>query len=92
MRWTIESKSKFKESPKIGDKKIKKKFCLFPKSDFNFETGTTTYYWLETVYIVYKLTEGGMFYAEWGENVRPNYWQEIGIATSYSNAIREIYS
>jgi hypothetical protein len=89
MRWTIEHKP-CKPRHKFGDKKIKKHFCLFPKSDYN--NGTTTYFWLETIYIVYEWTEGGYDYSPWGtRDIEPDYWNRLGIATSYNNAVKEIW-
>lgn len=88
MRWTIEDKP-CKQKPQFGDKKIKKHFCLFPKSDWN--DGITTYYWLETVWVVYEWTKGYVGEGPCGLYVEPDQWSKIGIATSCSNAVREIW-
>ena len=75
---------------KIGSKKIKKHFCLFPKKFRN--NGGTHYIWLETIYIVYKRKEG---YELWGGfegyTYRPDYWEQIGVAYSYDNALDEVW-
>lgn len=67
-----------------GDTKIKKHFCIFPRSDYNANTGVTTWYWLETVYILYI----------WHTPCYTDdtaYWHKIGIATSYENAANKIW-
>lgn len=90
MRWTVESKP-LKPRTQFGDKKIKKHFCLFPKSNYN--NGVTTYFWLETVYIVYEWREGYESCTPWGSiDYEPDYWCRIGIATSYDNAVKEIWN
>lgn len=90
MRWTKEDKHyKGKQRLRFGDKKIKKRFCLFPKSDWN--NGVTTYFWLETVWVVYEWTQGGIYQGPCGMDVVNDHWGKIGIATSYSNAVKEIW-
>lgn len=92
MKWTIRDKSTFKYIPKYGDLKVKKHFCFLPKSNYDAKAGITTYYWLETVYIAYEWTEG----VEWDcttglELYYSDFWQKVGIATSYNNAVKRIW-
>lgn len=93
MRWTITHKVIPDTSPNYGDIRIKKHFCLFPKSNYDGDTGSTTYYWLETVFIAYKWTEG--INIEWDFSglpvCEPDYWRRIGIATTYENASKSIW-
>ena len=88
MRWYKIDKPYIGKNPKVGDKKIKKHFCLFPKSFYN--KGATAYIWLETVYIVYELKEGYECCTSCGEwDYQPDYWEEIGVALSYDAATSE---
>lgn len=74
---------------KIGSKKIKKHFCLFPKKFYN--NCGTHYIWLETVYIVYERKEGYKSWNGWGIDIKPDYWEQIGISYSYDNALDEVW-
>lgn len=76
MRWTKKDKPiKPKKVYKSGDRKIKKHFCLFPKSSYN--KGITTYYWLESVYVVSEFYEG----------LLEDHWFEVDITPSYEEAL-----
>ena len=90
MRWYKIDKPYKNKQPKVGDKKIKKHFCLFPKS--YYRNGVTTYFWLETIYIVYERKESYIYRTQWSTyDVQPDYWEQIGIANSYSAAIEGIW-
>ena len=89
MRWFKEDKPYVDKTIKIGSKKIKKHFCLFPKKFRN--NGGTHYIWLETVYIVYERIDGGCVPTPWGNEKYPNYWQEIGVSYFYDNALDEVW-
>lgn len=90
MRWYKEDKPYVDKTIKIGSKKIKKHFCLFPKK-FRNNDGTH-YIWLEPIYIVYERKEGYAYASpccEW--EYQPDYWQEIGVADSYDNALDQVW-
>ena len=90
MMWYKADKPYIDKTIKIGSKKIKKHFCLFPKKFRN--NGGTHYIWLETVYIVYERIEGGWVPTPWGSTqIEPDYWQQIGVAYSYDNALDEVW-
>lgn len=90
MRWYKEDKPYVDKTIKIGSKKIKKHFCLFPKKFRN--NGGTHYIWLETVYVVYKRIKGGWYPTPWGsEEFQPDYWEQLGVAHSYDNALDEVW-
>ena len=90
MRWFKEDKPYVDKTIKIGSKKIKKLFCLFPKKFRN--NGGTHYVWLETVYIVYERKEGFHYATYWGSwDYQPNYWEKIGVAYSYDNALDQVW-
>ena len=90
MRWFKQDKPYVDKNIKVGSKKIKKHFCLFPKTFCN--NGGTHYIWLETVYIVYKREEGYEYCNAWGNfDYTPDYWEQIGIANSYDNALDEVW-
>lgn len=93
MRWIKKDKSevvKFKH--KYGDKKIKKHFCLLPKTHYDSINSGTIYYWLETVYLVYEWVKGEPYVTcDDYCHCEPDHWERIGLATSYSNAIRELW-
>ena len=75
---------------KIGSKKIKKHFCLFPKKFRN--NGGTHYIWLETVYIVYERVKGEPYITcDDYCHCQPDYWEQIGVAYSYDNALDEVW-
>jgi hypothetical protein len=65
-----------------GDIKIKKSFYIFPRCHHNWNTGFTTWCWLEPVYIVYEWSD------ICGEDCE---WVKIGIATTYENAKNKIW-
>lgn len=93
MRWTVNDKNKpVKKFPNYGDHKIAEHFCFFPKSQYDPETKTTTYYWLETVYITYEWTEGYEYiYDEWGvHGYQKDYWKQIDISTNTMDALDKI--
>ena len=90
MKWFKEDKPYVDKTIKVGSKKIKKHFCLFPKKFRN--NGGNHYIWLETVYIVYERIKGGWVPVPWGDEVyEPDYWQEIGVAYSYDDALDEVW-
>lgn len=94
MRWTVNHKGqKVKDFPSYGDHKIVERFCFFPKSQYDPETNTTTYYWLETVYITYEWTEGYEYTCdEWGQVlVQSDYWKKINISTNQMEALDKIW-
>ena len=71
-------------------KKIKKHFCLLPKTQHDSINGGTIYYWLETVYLVYEWVKGEPYYDFYDFRCESDHWERIGLATSYSNAVREL--
>jgi hypothetical protein len=88
--WFREDKPYVDKTIKIGSKKIKKYFCLFPKKFRN--NGGTHYIWLESIYIVYERVEGGWVNTPWGgTQIEPDYWEQIGVAYSYDNALDEVW-
>ena len=94
MRWIKKDKSKaVKFKHKYGDKKIKKHFCLLPKTYYDSLDRKTIYYWLETIYLVYEWVKGEPFssYYVFSFSDEPDHWERIGLATSYSNAVREFW-
>lgn len=95
MRWTVNHKNKpIKTFPQYGDHKIKEHFCLFPKSHYDSKTETTTYYWLENVYITYEWTEGYEYTLdEWGmSEYQKDYWKKIDISTSEKIALDKLWN
>lgn len=91
MRWIKKDKSKVIFKHKYGDKKIKKHFCLLPKTHYDSINGGTIYYWLETVYLVYEWVKGEPYSSYYVFSDEPDHWERIGLATSYSNAVRELW-
>ena len=93
MQWTIKHQYIDKEFPYYGDIKVKKRFCLFPRAQYDVESNSTTYYWLQNVYITYEWTEG--INVEWDFSglpvCEPDYWRRVGIATTYENASKSIW-
>lgn len=90
MKWYKVDKPYVVNAPKVGAKKIKKHFCLFPKKFRN--NGVTAYMWLETVYIVYERKKGYAYCLPWCEwDYHPDYWEQIGVADSYDNALDQIW-
>ena len=90
MRWFKEDKPYIDKTIKIGSKKIKKHFCLFPRKFRN--NGGTHYIWLESIYIVYERREGYQSWSSWDACIcNPDYWQQIGVAYSYDNALDEVW-
>ena len=90
MIWYKADKPYVDKTIKIGAKKIKKHFCLFPKKFRN--NGGTHYIWLETIYIVYERKKGYYGCYAWSDiEVHPDYWEQIGIAYSYDNALDEVW-
>ena len=91
MKWTINHKYVNKEVVEYGDKKVRKRFCFFPKAQYDITTNSSTFYWLQYVYVVYEWTEG--IDVEWDFSglpvYEPDYWRQIGIAATYDNAIKE---
>lgn len=94
MRWTINDEGKpFKPFPQIGDHKIVKRFCLFPKSHYDTETKTTTYYWLESVYVTYEWVQEYMYCTPWGSrDIEPAHWKKIDISTSEKFALDKLWN
>lgn len=92
MRWIKEGKSKVTRFERnYGDKKIKKHFCLLPKTYYDSIDCVTIYYWLETVYLVYEWVKGERHSSYYFFTDEPDHWERIGLATSYSNAVRELW-
>lgn len=93
MKWTINYKDVNTKPLEYGDKIIKKRFCFFPKSQYDITNRSSVFYWLRYVYVVYVWTEGTS--VEWDPNGIPvsesDYWRRIGIATTYDNAAKEIW-
>ena len=90
MRWFKEDKPYVDKTIKIGSKKIKKHFCLFPKKFRN--NGGTHYIWLEPIYIVYERKKGYEYWECWdGCAYKPDYWEQIGASYSYDNALDEVW-
>lgn len=89
MKWIKEDKSKVtKFERNYGDKKIKKHFCLLPKTYYDSINCATIYYWLETVYLVYEWVEGKSYIGYDGfYRCKPAHWKRIGLATSYANVV-----
>ena len=88
MKWIKEDKSKVtKFERNYGDKKIKKHFCLLPKTYYDSTKGGTIYYWLETVYLVYEWVKGSRYSSYYIFSDEPDHWERIGLATSYANAV-----
>lgn len=89
MKWIVKDKPKNnKHRPKEGDRKVVKRFCLFPKRYYNLELNQTEWYWLQKVYIVYKYYKADWFPCPWGaEQYEPAHWEIIGIADEYSKVI-----
>ena len=94
MKWTLNHRYIDKEPLKYGDCRIKRRFCLFPRTQYNIESNSTTYYWLQNVFIAYEWTEGTN--VEWDPSgipvCEPDYWRRIGIATTYNNAVKGIWN
>ena len=94
MKWTINHRYTNKKALEYGDKKIKKHFCVFPQVQYDIESNSSTFYWLQYVYIVYEWTEGTD--VEWDPSGIPvcesDYWFKLGIATTYENASKGIWS
>ena len=92
MKWIKEDKSKVtKFERNYGDKKIKKHFCLLPKAHYDSINCVTIYYWLETVYLVYEWVKGARYSSYYIFSDESDHWKRIGLATSYSNAVRELW-
>ena len=92
MKWIKEDKSKVtKFERNYGDKKIKKHFCLLPKTYYDSINCATIYYWLETVYLVYEWVKGEPYITYDDCHCESDHWERIGLATSYSNAVRELW-
>lgn len=89
MKWTINHKYDDKKVIEYGDKKVRKRFCFFPKSQYDITTNSSTFYWLQYVYVVYEWTEGTN--TEWDASGIPmcesDYWHKVGIASTYENAV-----
>lgn len=90
MRWFKEDKPYIDKTIKIGSKKIKKHFCLFPKKFYN--NCGTHYIWLETVYIVYERVKGEHYITcDDYCHCQPDYWEQIGVAYCYDDALDEVW-
>ena len=90
MRWFKEDKPYVDKTIKIGSKKIKKHFCLFPKKFRN--NGGTHYIWLETVYLVYEWVKGEPYVTcDDYCHCEPDHWERIGVAYFYDNALDEVW-
>ena len=93
MRWIKKDKSKaVKSKHKYGDKKIIKHFCLLPETHYDSINSRTIFYWLETVYLVYEWVKGEPYVTcDDYYHCESDHWKRIGLATSYSNAVRELW-
>lgn len=90
MKWVIKDKPKnSKPKPKVGDRKVVKKFCILPKHYWNIETKETEWYWLQYVYVAYEYYEADWLLCPWGaEQYEPAHWGQIGVTDEYSKAVQ----
>lgn len=91
MKWTIKHKSNLAKTVNFGDKQILERFCFLPRVYHSDLHNTTTFYWLEKVYLVYEYVQGHKVTRGLRTYIEDDHWKRIGLATSYSRAVQEIW-